>query len=283
MPSTDYDESGDKQLSAVLRTITVLEVLAQHRDSSLEELSRETSLPKATLLRFLTTLAASGYVYRNPSDRYSLTLKMFTVGSHSLEHIDLIALARPIAEELRNSLGETVHMGIRDDDEAVYILKVESKYSLRMHSRVGKSIPLYCTAIGKTLLAHADEVTREKLFDRIQLVPFTTQTNRQKDTLDKDLQTIRSEGYASDREEHEDGVCCLAAPISDYTGQVIAAISVSWPLFRYDNAREADYIYILTNAAHKITRILGGEASFQSDRNTQERQKEGRYATRRSE
>ena len=84
--------------------------------------------------------------FRDPYDQYSLTLKMFSVGSHSLEHMDLIRIARPIAEELAETTGETVHMGILEEDAATYVLKIESKYTIRMHSRIGKSIPtvLYC-------------------------------------------------------------------------------------------------------------------------------------------
>ena len=144
-------------MSAVERTVRILEVLSRAGAINLENLSRETDLPKATLLRFLGTLSALGYVCRDDADRYSLTLKLFSISSRALQHSDLIAKARPFAQQLCQSLGETVHMGILEGDRAVYVLKEESSYTLRMYSRIGKTIPLYCTAIGKIFLSQMGE------------------------------------------------------------------------------------------------------------------------------
>ena len=118
----------EKQMSAVIRTISILEALSKTDRINLENLAKETELPKATLLRFLSTLTSLGYVFRDGADMYHLTMKMFAVGSRSLKHIDLISTAIPFAKELSNDLGETVHMGILEDCNAVYVLKEESKY-----------------------------------------------------------------------------------------------------------------------------------------------------------
>jgi IclR family KDG regulon transcriptional repressor len=253
----ETEETGEKLISAVSRTITVLEVLSGYKTINLEQLAKETDLPKATLLRFLLTLTSLGYVYRDPYDLYSLTPKMFSVGSRSLEHLDLLRIARPIAEELVETLGETVHMGIREDASAIYVLKVESKYTIRMHSRVGKSIPLYCTAIGKLLLANLDETERTEIIGKMQLIPFTPHTLKTPKALDQELETIRSAGWSMDREEHEEGVTCICAPVRDHTGQVIAALSVSWPMFRYEGTRQDEYIRIIKDRAGKISALLG--------------------------
>jgi len=253
----ETEEQSEKQTSAVSRTITVLEILSRHKSINLEQLARETDLPKATLLRFLGTLAQLGYVYRDPYDQYSLTLKMFSVGSHSLENLDLVRMARPIAEELAEKLGETVHMGILEDLSAIYILKVESKYTIRMHSRVGKSIPLYCTAIGKMLLSDLDAKDRSAIISRIKLVPFTPHTIKNAAALEKELDAIKGLNYSMDREEHEEGITCIAAPVRDHTGSAIAALSASWPLFRYEAEREAEYVRAVQDAADKISGMLG--------------------------
>ena len=116
MGKKETETGSDKQqTSGVIRTIAILETLSRHQSINLESLAKETKLPKATLLRFLSTLVSLGYVYRDPSDLYSLTLKMFSVGSHGLEHIDLIHVANPIAQRLCDELGETVHMGVREE------------------------------------------------------------------------------------------------------------------------------------------------------------------------
>lgn len=253
----DADEQGEKQISAVSRTIRVLEILSQYKSINLESLAKETDLPKATLIRFLTTLGSLGYVYRDPNDRYSLTLKMFSVGSHSLEHMDLLRIARPVAEALAEELGETVHMGILEEDAAIYVLKVESKYTIRMHSRVGKAIPLYCTAIGKMLLSDLDDQERHGTVGRLKLVPFTPNTIRTPEELERELMEIREKGWSMDREEHEEGVSCICAPVRDYTGKAAAALSVSWPLFRYDPSLAESYIAAITKAAREISALLG--------------------------
>src|SRR5690554_6125431 len=169
--------------SGVIRTITIMETLSRHQAINLESLSKETNLPKATLLRFLSTLVTLGYVYRDPHDLYSLTLKMFSVGSRGLEHLDLINLASPIAQNLCEELGETVHMGVLEEDSAVYVLKKESSYTIRMYSRVGKTIPLYCTAIGKILLSDFDEREYATYLKKVPLKPFTVNTLRESELL----------------------------------------------------------------------------------------------------
>ena len=248
-----------QQTSGVIRTIAILETLSKHQSINLEQLSKQTKLPKATLLRFLSTLVTLGYVYRDNSDLYSLTLKMFSVGSRGLEHIDLIHVANPIAQRLCNELGETVHMGVLEGEKAVYVLKKESSYTIRMYSRVGKAIPLYCTAIGKILLSDMDDSELKEYLSMVQLKPFTPNTLRDVPTLKKELQQIRAQGWASDNEEHEMGTLCIGAPIRDYTSKIVAAMSVSWPLFRFDSREKERITTSILDACAQLSHLLGWE------------------------
>lgn len=251
------ERDDEKQMSAVLRTINILETLSQCESSNLENLSKQTELPKATLLRFLSSLTNLGYIYRDSADRYHLTLKMFSVGSRSLKYIDLVSTARPFAVELCKSLGETVHMGIPQDDYAVYVLKEESSYTLRMYSRIGKIIPLYCTAIGKIFLADMKEEDLERYLERNQLKPYTAKSIRSEEALKEELDRVRKRGYAVDDEEHEEQVMCIACPIKDYEGKVIAAISVSWPVFRFNKDDFDNAMRQIKQTANKISEIMG--------------------------
>jgi len=251
--------SGAKAISAVSRAFKIVEKLALVSSSNLEDLSRSSHLAKPTVYRFLNTLRELGYVKKDDADRYFLTMKLFAVGSKALDHIELPTVARPVAEKLSADLGETVHMGILDDDEAVYVLKIESKYTIRMYSRVGKKIPLYCTAIGKVLLADLDAGERDKLIADMRLVPFTEHTFRDAASLCAELERIRTEGIGADAEEHELGIQCLAAPIRDSTGKAVAAVSVSWPKFRFDPSRRASYVERIQAAAREISAVLGWE------------------------
>jgi IclR family KDG regulon transcriptional repressor len=252
-------ENEKQQTSGVVRTIAILESLAHCKNTNLESLSKKTKLPKATLLRFLNTLIGLGYVSRDPADQYSLTLKMFSVGSHGLEHIDLLDVASPVAQGLCDSLGETVHMGILEDDHAVYVLKKESSYTIRMYSRVGKSIPLYCTGIGKVFLADMTDAEVDQYLSKINLKPYTPHTIKDAASLKKELAQIRIQGWASDDEEHEMGTLCIAAPVRDYTGKAIAAMSVSWPLFRFNRQEQEKITKAITSACTSLSSQLGFE------------------------
>ena len=247
----------EKQMSAVTRTISILEALSKTDRINLENLSKETELPKATLLRFLSTLISLGYVFRDSADMYHLTMKMFAVGSRSLKHIDLISTAIPFAKELADTLGETVHMGILEDCNAVYVLKEESKYTLRMYSRVGKVIPLYCTAIGKIFLSEMTDDERECYFRKTPLKPFTAKSIRTIAELTADLNKTKNRGWAIDDEEHEENVVCIACPVKDCTGKTIASISVSWPTFRFERDKLPDYADTVKKTAAGLSKVLG--------------------------
>jgi IclR family KDG regulon transcriptional repressor len=251
---------GDKQLtSGVVRTIAILETLSQYQHINLENLAKETRLPKATLLRFLSTLVSLGYVYRDPTDLYSLTLKLFSLGSHGLEHIDFISLANPVAQKLCTELGETVHMGVLEGKTAVYVLKKESSFTIRMYSRVGKTIPLYCTAIGKVLLSDMTEHELQQYLGEVPLKPFTPNTIRDEKALLSELEKVRNQGWASDDEEHEMGTLCIGAPIRDYTGRAIASMSVSWPLFRFDPENKKRIVASILSECNNLSKLLGWE------------------------
>ena len=246
-------------VSAAVRVLAVLEKLSQQRTIGLEELSREIKLAKPTVYRFLLTLQELGYARRADNDRWAITLRMFNVGSRALDHLDLHAAARPIAEELSEELGETVHMGVLDGDSAVYVLKIESKYTIRMYSRVGRRMPLYCTAIGKVLLAWMTPAERDEALEGVRLVAFNPRTITTRAALDAAVAQVRQQGYAVDDEEREDGVHCIGAPVFDYTGAVAAAISVSWPTFRFTPGEEGEKIERTKEAAARISAILGYE------------------------
>jgi IclR family KDG regulon transcriptional repressor len=264
--------AGVPLISAAVRVLAVLERLSQQRAIGLEEISREIKLAKPTVYRFLLTLQELGYARRVDGERWAMTLRMFNVGSRALDHLDLLAAARPIAEALSEELGETVHMGVLDGDSAVYVLKIESRYTIRMYSRVGRRMPLYCTAIGKILLAYAGNEERDALLEGVRLLAMTKNTLTTRAALDAELALIRAQGYARDNEEREENLHCIGAPIFDYTGAVVAVLSVSWPSFRYQIADEPGWIERVKSAAASISSVLGylddspaGERALQLD------------------
>lgn len=246
-------------VSAAARVLAILECMSKARSVGLEELSRSVGLAKPTVYRFLLTLQALGYARRVEGDRWAITLRLFNVGSRALDHLDLYAASRPVAEELSEELGETVHMGILEGDSAVYVLKIESKYTIRMFSRVGRRIPLYCTAIGKVLLAFSDPETRAAALQDVKLVAHTPKTITKRAALDAELKKIAARGYAIDDEEHEEGIVCIGAPVFDREGALVAALSASWPSFRFETAASSRHAVAVAAAAARISSILGHE------------------------
>ena len=249
--------SSSPRVSAVVRVFSILERLSRERSLSLEELYRSVRLAKPTLYRFLLTLQALGYVRRDEQDRWAITLKLFNTGSRAIDHLDLHSAARPVAQELSDQLGETIHMGVLEADAAVYVLKIESKHTIRMFSRVGRRIPLYCTAIGKVLLAHAHAEERSAILSAIRLVAHTPRTLTSRAELEAELGKVRRQGYALDAEEHELGIRCIGAPVFGHTGEVVAALSASWPSFRFPADGAGPASLVVMGAAARISSILG--------------------------
>ena len=243
-----------------MRVLAVLEQLSRQRVIGLEELARTTGLAKPTVYRFLLTLQGLGYARRVDGDGWGITLTMFNLGSRALDHLDLVSSARPIAEEMAQELGETVHMGVLDGDSAVYVLKIESRYTIRMISRVGRRMPLYCTAIGKVLLAFAKPDERQAALEGVRLLPLTKTTHTSRDALECELTQVRAQGFARDNEEREEDLRCVGAPVFDHNGAVVAAISVSWPGFRYERGQESEWIATIQRSAERISAVLGHKA-----------------------
>lgn len=245
----------EKLISATMRTISVLEALAQRGCTSLEPLATKVGMSKATLFRFLRTLKNLGYVIQHDDTKYSLGLKMFNVGAQALTSMDIYEAARPVLRRLSEHFGETVHLAVMVDEKVLYVMKMESRHTIRMYSTIGKQAPLYCTSLGKALLAWSQD--REAIVRRIEFVPYTKHTIDSAEALERELALTKERGYSVDAQEHEENIHCLGAPVFDYTGEVVAAISVAWPIFRFDIAKEKDCAKVIIEAAAELSALLG--------------------------
>ncbi|HEY7866063.1 MAG TPA: DNA-binding transcriptional regulator KdgR, partial [Psychromonas sp.] len=215
-------------------------------------------MSKATTYRFLQTMKTLGYVSQEgEADKYSLTLKLFELGAMSLEYIDLIALADKEMRYISEQTNEALHLGSLDENEIIYIHKIDSGYSLRMQSRIGKRNPLYSTAIGKVLLAEREEEFVRNTLSTVKFIKHTDKTIENMEQLLSELQTVKKQHYAEDHEEQEPGVRCIAVPIYDRFGAVIAAISISLPTIRFDEKRKSYYVALLHQAGNEISNKLG--------------------------
>lgn len=244
------------------RAFDIIENLSRNPDGMLlMELSAVTGLHKSTVHRLLASLATLGYVKKNEmTNKYRLTLKLFELSGRVVDSIDAVEIARPYLEQLRNTTQEAVHMVVREGIDIVYVHKVESKISsIRMFSRIGMRRPMYCTAVGKSILATMSDAEVRRIWERSDIKRYTEHTVVELDALYEELEQIRKCGYALDNEENELGVRCIGAAVFDYTGRAKAALSLSAPIARMTNERIAELSLDILSTRSAISSELGCE------------------------
>ncbi|MDR7416993.1 MAG: IclR family transcriptional regulator [Armatimonadota bacterium] len=250
--------SPERTVRSLLRGLQVLEILARDPELSLTEIARRAHLPFSTTHRLLETLCRRGFVTQpEASGRYRLGLKAFEVGIAFLASHRLPEVARPVMVDLVKHLNETANLAVRDGREAVYVLQVESPRMLRLFAHPGARHPLYCTGVGKVLLAWEPEPEVRSLLGSGPLPRYTPRTLTDPEAVLQELRAVRARGYAVDREERETGVRCVAAPVRDATGRVVAALSVSAPATRLPYRRIPEVAGATLAAASRISRLLG--------------------------
>lgn len=218
------DKSG---VQSVERIFQLIESLAAHpAGAGLQRLAQDTGLAKSTVHRLLASLVSLGYAAQDENGRYRLTLKMFELSSGIVNSMDIMDVAKVHLERLAQRTGEAVHLVIRDGQDIVYIYKTESG-PMRMSSRVGLRSPLYCTGVGKAILATlpADEVAQ--IWQHTIPQKLTAHTIVEFDALQAQLTEVRTNGYAIDDEENELGVRCVAVAIPGVGGRADSAFSIS--------------------------------------------------------
>jgi len=246
-------------LKALDKSLAILEILSRENSPlSIAELSERLGIYPSTIHRILDTLRYWGYVEQDPvTQRYQLGLKVLELGTAKLQGMELVKEAASYLKELREQSNETVHLAVLDEGEVLYLDKEESPQSIRMVSRVGRRLPAHCTGLGKVLLANLDEEEQEKIIEEKGLPRFTESTITDKKKLREELSKVRHQGFAEDRGEHEQDVHCLAAPIKDHSGKVIAAISVSLPAFRMNASKRRKLKETLIQMGENISKRLG--------------------------
>lgn len=247
-----------------VKTLEVLEVLASANGGmGVTEISRALDLSKSTVHRILTALVERQYVLKDETTRrYRLGFKLLLLSSQVLDSLELRQIARPELVELANKTRETVHLVWKEGDEGVYVEKIDTPETIGLLSRVGKRVPLYSTAVGKTMLAFMDDRQLTFYLARVKLTPVTPNTITDPVTLKEHLVQVRQQGFALDCEENRLGVICVAAPIFHSSGQVIAAISISGPDFRFPVARAQELGPVVREAALRISKKLGFNQAF---------------------
>lgn len=245
-------------IQSLERALRIIEILAHsEKPLGVTELGKLIGVHKSTAYRLIYTLRQFGYVDQDEeTEKYYLGLKPLELSSIINERLDIKKLVRPYLEELSDKTGETIHLAVREEDDVVYIDKIESKHTVRMYSRIGARAPLYCTALGKCLLAFGPESVIERWISKESLPRKTENTIKTGKKLARELEEVRLKGYALDREEFEPGVRCVGIPILNKSGKAIAAVSVSIPAFRATEEKINEIIPLLLRIKSEISEKL---------------------------
>ena len=250
-------------VQTIERAAFIFDILSQSPSGlTLGELARQTNLPKGTAHRLLSSMAYFDFIRQEPTTKnYHLGFKLVDLGNLLLGQIDLRAQARSFLINLSETVKETVHLVVLDQDKALYIDKVDlhpKASGLQMVSRLGARIPLHCSSVGKVLLAFMESADAEKMIYEGVLTRRTPKTITDPEKLIQHLAFVRANGYAIDDEENEEGIRCVAAPIRSGSGKVEAAMSISGPITRITMPRiETELRKLVCETANNISVQLG--------------------------
>ncbi len=240
------------------KMFSIIYYLKTKKHARLQDISIHLDLAKSTTHRILNTLESHHFVVKDEdSKKYSLGLGFVDLGLDVLENMDIREAARPILDDLNDKTEETIHLALFTDDQVVYMDKRESRHVIRMYSVIGKVAPIHCTGVGKAALAFQDSETIERVMKATELQKFTENTITDRNQFAQELEEIRRRGYAIDREEHENHILCIAAPIRNHYSKVIASLSITTFLHRMDIEYLLQYKDLLLEKCFEISQNLG--------------------------
>lgn len=243
-------------IAAVERTLKVVEAFNGQRDVSLGELASRTRMIKSSVFRILYTLGQLGYVQKDPQGHYSMTPRWENLCIGAQPTRELIKLAAPLMTVLLNRFRETVNLGILDGGDVLYVHVLESPHAFRLAAHAGMRSPLYSTALGKCLLSYLSREQVDTILKRHPLRPLTPHTARDGAAFKRDLSRVRAQGFAVDNGEDSSGARCVAAPITNVAGEVIAAISISGPAGRITHKLDSELAKALMDTCGRISTTL---------------------------
>lgn len=259
-------EKSDYIIQSVAHAFDLLEEFRGDVDElGVTELSNRLKLHKNNVFRLLATLESRGYIEQNKmTEKYRLGLKSLELGQNFLKQMGLLRQARPVLKEIVDACNETAYVSVIRDRQVVYLDVIESNQTVRVVSRVGHRLPLYCTAVGKAQIAFDSTDEIERALPK-ELLPHTPNTVTEKKRLLDHLKEVAHKGYAVDNEEFDEGVKCIGVPIRDYTRRVVGALSISAPGYRLTSQRiEKELVPLMLKAGHELSTKLGYEIDTRS-------------------
>jgi IclR family KDG regulon transcriptional repressor len=245
-------------ITALQRGLRLLQLFSESPHGlTAKQVAGQSRLPVSTVHRFLANLEGAGFLNCSGDSVYHLGIACFAIGQAALGQLDIRRVSLPYLQELNRQTRETIHLTVRHGLSAVYVEKLDSPEQLRIYSRIGAAVPLYCTAVGKVMLAHMPDDERERVLPQLGVKRLTPNTVGNLQELDAELYRVRKNGYACDLEEHELHIRCVAAPIWDHAGSVNASLSITAPVVRMAVTRLRQLAPLIQTAGLQISRELG--------------------------
>lgn len=241
-------------VQSIERAFTILKVLSNNPDGlRVTILAEKAGLTKSTAHRITSTLVNLGYVQQNPeTEKYLLGNQLIRLTSVMLNNMDIIKVAEPFLVNLSRDVNETIHLCVENNEEVLYVDKKERNQNIRMYSTIGSRAPLYCTAVGKILLSGMEPTYFDEVMNRMKFELRTALTITSKEKLKQEIEKVKLQGYALDNVENEEGIRCIAGPIYDYRGKVIASFSISGPTNRVTLDRVNDELVEKVRVTSKL-------------------------------
>jgi IclR family acetate operon transcriptional repressor len=242
----------------LLNACRVLKLLAQTPALTVSEIGRELQVPRTTVLRIVTTLCRAGML-QEADGRYRPGSALIPLGMKALEGIDLRRAAQPVLRRLAQATGETAHLAIEAENKSLLIEVSQSPHPIRVGAPAGTFADLHCSATGKIFLTHHHLQELSELFSQLKPQRRTRNTIVTAAAMAKEAQRILQQGYAVDEEEFYEGIRCLAAPVRDSSGKVVAAIGITGTATRFTKDRIPEGAANAMTAAHELSIAIGGQ------------------------
>jgi DNA-binding IclR family transcriptional regulator len=247
-------KSGGPNATGTLgKAIDVLEaVAASPTQLRFTDLLGLVDQPRGTLHRQISNLIEEGLLSVRGDHSYELGIKLLKLASHAWSGNQFRTIAEPHLNRLHEATGETVHLGVLQGVEVIYLDKVESRQAVRMHSQIGNASPVYCTGVGKAALSALPDAELDIRIAAITFRRHTENTLADRTAFRAEIDEIRSAGIAFDRQEHEPGIHCVAAPIHSRDRDFAAGVSVTAPSYRIGLAQLAEWAPLVKEAARAV-------------------------------
>ena len=224
---------SDTSTGTLGKLVTLLELISvSQQPLRFVDVVKASKQPRGTVHRQLAHLLAEGLIEQLPDQTYVPGLRLLSFATKAWERNDLRSIARPYLAQLNELTGEAVHLDVLRGSEVTYLDKLEARQNLRMHSHIGNRSPAYCTGVGKAALSLLSDEEISNRLCNVEFYKFTPTTITTLETLLVNIAEIRERGFAYDLEEHEEGICCVAAPLVNLDNRQLAAISVTGPAYR---------------------------------------------------